>query len=514
MKAIFLLTASLCATFMSFAQNKCDFAEMKTISELTKMNYALKSFLVRTNDEKHVLVVEKSNKLILQKIGNSGVEIEKEFSFKFEKIETFFLNAFAGKEQLYIFSGFMKDKELSVCKTAISLDNLEVSAKTEVINSFPCKEEYFDFADSDDNDGFQGFKIISSPDNNNHALLFIDKLTSKDSILIDCWMYSSEMELQWKKNINKEHYEYYQWTFYTDNFGNLQSINQERYHSLSPAGISESNYYLTSYLANGNIVGPLQFALPEGKIYDYKMDFPANGIVHVGGLYYNGTIVKQGLSEVIFRNGVYCLEIDLFKNEITKSDQVEFDQSYISSHNYNKQIGNGLLFINTKKIITRDDGGVYVIAEFSVIYNEEAQFLDISTFSFDKSFDFEWIKNIRKDQKTENGVTGYWMAAGSFLPLYVNESLFIIYNDNINNLSISEYSTSVEKWKTKSSPDNIVCIAQISKSGDLQKYILDQSICAKGQPFLSTAKILSDKKSLYVLGHSSIAENHVLIQFE
>ena len=106
------------------------------------------------------------------------------------------------------------------------------------------------------------------------------------------------------------------------------------------------------------------------------------------------------------------------------------------------------------------------------------------------------------------------MAAGSFLPLYVNESLFIIYNDNINNLSISEYSTSVEKWKTKSSPDNIVCIAQISKSGDLQKYILDQSICAKGQPFLSTAKILSDKKSLYVLGHSSIAENHVLIQFE
>ncbi|MPM05435.1 hypothetical protein SDC9_51725 [bioreactor metagenome] len=513
MKAILIFTAAVCSFFISSAQSACSFAQMQKISELKRINGELKTILFETNDEKHVLLLDKHNEIILQKISDSGVEIEKEFTIVSANEETFLLDAFAGSEQIYVLSGYLKNKQLIVCKTIIDMENLEIAGKTTQLYSFPCKSDFYCSKD---------FKMISSPDNKFHLMLFIDEMTNNDSAYIDLKMYNSEMELQWEESMTKVTYEFFlNEEFIVDNFGNLHTILKERFNSLSISGIEENNYFITSYFADGQISGPIQINLPKGNIYDYKFYTPENGIVRFGGLYYNGTIVQKGLNEYLFRNGVYGIEINMLTKEISNTSQVEFDRQFLNNHNLENFVGqkipgDGLLYIKTKNIVDRPDGGFFVVTEISISYDEGAQFTDIDVFSFNKSLDIEWMKNIRKDQRTEGGgnTTAYWKRMGSFFPFYTNNNLYIIYNDNINNLSLPEFSNSVSKYKTKANADNFVCIAEISESGEIHKCILDQNISAKGLPLITKAQVMKDNKSLYVTVRYSIAETHALITFE
>lgn len=505
MKSTFILIAALLVSCIALAQNKCDFAEMQTISDLKKLSNVNKSKLFDTEDGKHVLLVEKKGKVILQKIDGSGITLEKEYPLELEHQETTLLNAFTGKNQLFVISYFYENKKIVICKTIINIEDLSLSGKTSEIDRFP---------------NFN-FKLIASPDDKFHVFVFVDK-TTKDSALVTSWVYNSEMELQWKRPISTiEYTSLRDRKFLFDNFGNLHTINRESFNFLSISGLNEYNYFITSYMKNGDIVGPIQLILPEGRIYDYKVDFPSDGIVNFAGLYYKGTIVTKGLDEMIFRNGVYGIELDLQKQAVTQSGQFEFDRAFIQSYTLGNVFGQkstneGLLYFRTKDFIPREDGGFFVIPEFSVSYEDKSQFLDAVVFSFNKSYDFEWVKAIHKDQRTEGGgtTTAYWEKVGSFFPIYMNDNLYLIYNDDEKNVGTSDNPETVYKWKSNPGSSNIVCIAEISKSGDIKKYILDQEISSKGLPMLSEGKIMKDGKTIYVTIRNLLSENHALIRFK
>ena len=172
MKTILFLISALGFTFMSLAQTKSNFAEMQMISDLKRINGELKTILFQTNDGNHILLLDKHDAIILQKIGKSGIEIEKEYTITAGKEETFFLDAFAGSDQIYLLSGYLENKQMIVCKTSIDMGTLEINDKTTKLNNFPCKNEYYSSKD---------FEMKSSPDNKLHLLLFIDEMTNNDS---------------------------------------------------------------------------------------------------------------------------------------------------------------------------------------------------------------------------------------------------------------------------------------------------------------------------------------------
>lgn len=515
MKVIFVLYLIMSFCLNGMTQIRCDFAEMKVISEVKKENQHDVSKLFETSDGQWVLLLYREDKLTLQKLDEDfNVRIEKEYTIKMDGGKTLILDVIGNKEKLFVFSGNFHSNSMHVYKTEISLGNLNISSPTEPFNSFPNKDNWFSYNNN--------YKLISSPNNNCHLFLFIDRETQKDSAILMTKMFNNNMDLLWENSFSVIDYNFVlYWTIFADDFGNMHAVIKDPIQKSLEPGVKEYKYFLTTFFADGSKVGPNELTLNQGRIYDYSIQFNKSNELIMSGLFYTGTIEVSNYANVIYSDGTYCMRINTLKGEIENLGQNLFTMDMVKAHthlDYPKQedYDKGILHYKTIKTVLREDGGIYTIIEYSVDYEEFSKLYDLAVISFNNNAMYEWDVSIPKRQRAEaSGMnTDYWRTYGSFSTLYTNETLYVFFNDNIDNLPLTSSSEKVAKWKNVAGKDNIVCVATISTSGVLKKYILDKDIAVEGPPRIGAAVKLSDNKTLYVNLRKGLFERHGVISLK
>lgn len=255
---------------------------------------------------------------------------------------------------------------------------------------------------------------------------------------------------------------------------------------------SNYSHELLVYSSNGNNVDQHTFKIDNKYISGIKVDILENQNIICAGFYSN-------LENYNSKDGCFYTVLDSKSKEVIHKNTKAFSLDFLTQNMSEKKEGKvekkankgksiGFDNYDFKHIINKKDGGYYLIAEQfytneytvdKINYNnnnnnkfnprkksvKEYFYNDIIVISVSSDGDIIWNKKIPKRQKTKND-NG---ALSSFGAHYVNNNLYLLFNDNAKNNNF-EAGDKVYKYGTNLNP--VLTIVEITNEGSLERETL------------------------------------------
>lgn len=256
-----------------------------------------------------------------------------------------------------------------------------------------------------------------------------------------------------------------------DNDGNVYMLASIQKESIQKErGKPGYRYGLISYSYKSKKIAETEISIEDKFISD--ISFAISGsIIVIGGFYSNNSAV--GLT------GTFYLSMDKSTKQIKASGYKDFSPAFLAEFMSARKAEKHRELFNYSidHLITRADGGVYIVAEQFIVrvitsYDPRTGYStttynyyynDIIVVNVNPDASIEWIKKIPKFQHTVNDY-GYY---SSYTLSYANDNLYFIYNDHPKNIA-SNYSS----VRNGVSGKMVTVLTALSPDGSLQRNVM------------------------------------------
>ena len=197
------------------------------------------------------------------------------------------------------------------------------------------------------------------------------------------------------------------------------------------------NYSVWVYNKENKTTVPCKLILKkENYVIDIYLMLDANKNIVVAAAY------KEKQMYCSRAKGIFCTQIDSKTNTPLYNLEYDFPEKYalnfISKKQYYKNYGIGYCILSN--LLTKDDGSLILIfANENRVQNEGGRRWlwtgysgEIMPFSISKKGEVEWSSIIPKRQAGDLFNQSMYV---SFIPVYANNNLYLIYNENLGNMN-------------------------------------------------------------------------------
>ncbi|MGB0868673.1 MAG: hypothetical protein ACPGSD_03665 [Flavobacteriales bacterium] len=422
----------------------------------------------------------RDDEIILNKF-NSELKLIKENAIKFTKKEYQFTIDL--KPSAQIFTSFRNNKHKIHYLFAHPFNESELSLNE------PKKVMEIPFENSSvHNAGNFDYEI--SPDSNKILLYSNHPFKANEKEKFSFSVFDKELNLIWNKTVTFPYSDklFSLQDFEIDNDGNLYILGKLYNDKVVEKRNGKPNYkyIILSYKNNGNVTKEYKVELENKFIRDLTF-----GINNQQDFVCAGFYSEKGTTSI---KGSYYFEIDHESGKFLKENTKEFSPSFISK--YKSERTKKKVKRKSKKgkapelyeydfdyLFMKDEGGALLIGEqyYSYTYSTTTTdangnttthwhtryvYGDIIVINIDKSGKTIWQEKIPKKQVVASyKATNYC----SYYPIYRNNALYIVYNDNKKNL---EFSEGQKLSNVTFGKNGIAAIAKLDEQGSMTKDFL------------------------------------------
>jgi hypothetical protein len=285
-----------------------------------------------------------------------------------------------------------------------------------------------------------------------HVMIYANtELKKNEPEKYGLYIFDRDFEPVWDKEVTLPYTEsqFEVQDFTLDNDGNafILGIKGQARGESRRRGSPSYEYRILGYRDDGADVEEYEVRLGDMFLTDMRIDVSPKRDIVCAGFY-----SEQGTWSI---KGTYYIRIDRKTKEIEKMSAKEFDLDFITMNFTQRQEKKAkkrqakgknveLYEYDLREIVPRADGGAVLMAEqyyVTVICRTDPKtgvttctyyyhYNDVIVVSIDKGGDIEWATKVPKRQTSVND-GGYY---SSFVSMVTNENLYLVYNDNKNNL--------------------------------------------------------------------------------
>lgn len=312
-------------------------------------------------------------------------------------------------------------------------------------------------------------------------------------------------------------------TYRVDVNGKLNVLGKRYFEKRKNQVAGEVNYdYLLFGLDRTGAIDSFKIETEGKYLKDMQVDITSDGKIISAGFYSEQSSALAG--------GAFYLQIDGKTKEMISSSFKEFEAGFLTQNmkegkakRIEKKLEKGkdveLPFYFIDEFIIDDDGRTKIIAESRHIYTTYTytqygsvatthfDYDDVMVIDIDPSGNINWARRIAKSQHTINDLAAY----SSYSTSFTNKDLFLIFNDNVDNLN---YSGSGKVAAMKKGSSTMVMVNKVSANGEMKRSALfnRSEVDTKVRPAL--CKQISEDTML-LFGHKGLkTQRFILLKFK